>query len=497
LTAAWVFFTVFGIIDDWALRYWCGDSPEEAWDDYLSSFVQALPYSSNRAGTFKPLPSFWDRFFHRHSKPSNPIFPGSFDGDPTSSELDVKLIPLLADDLSSHHSPIPESAIPEPFYAQTPPPPSLLRSKSKPAFGAFHPKPNVGPDGDKSTDDSEDYVLPPFVKKRRKKSRVRLRLYNPDSTTTKSPPVAKSVGFRALPIPGKDTDVENRKPAFGQFGEGSISSATLVGSEGRPDNHSSGSGRSDRGKTSGKSGIKEVPRPDDAPKLEYSDHEVDLTSLAQDKQQEGKERNGGIPKFMERRMSQPSPASPIMQPTAVNFTPASAPRTTTSPVLKTTGTDPSVSDRARERVRAFVASSPVRHHSGHASLSQLPLAQKPSAPAEETQKVKEVGRTTEARRSPIAEPLSPLPLPASVPATPSLINALHRVALAQQQAFGGITDELHAPTGAQDEKKNAQRANYRSPTIPNVMGRHERGDSVGVWDDFWHDVRAKAHSPER
>ena len=98
------FFAFIGIVGDWALKRWFGEDPDEVrqfllllvpvvpdcihlqkWDDYLSSYVESLPFSRHRAGTFKPLPSLWDRLFHRQTHPN----PRSFEDDPSLAYPDT------------------------------------------------------------------------------------------------------------------------------------------------------------------------------------------------------------------------------------------------------------------------------------------------------------------------------------------------------------------------------------------------------------------------
>ena len=90
--------------------------------------------------------------------------------------------------------------------------------------------------------------------------------------------------------------------------------------------------------------------------------------------------------------------------------------------------------------------------------------------------------------------LSSVSLPASVPATPSLLNALHRVAAAQRQAYRsqpelpGITsdgDRGHGILGGLPI--------FSEPNRGGTMA----GAVAGEWDEFWKDVKAQARTPIR
>jgi len=74
---------------DWFLRRKFGECPDEKWDSYLANYAASLPNAANRAGTFTPLTSFWDRLFGASpptNVPKDVLFPDE-DAD------DVKLAP--------------------------------------------------------------------------------------------------------------------------------------------------------------------------------------------------------------------------------------------------------------------------------------------------------------------------------------------------------------------------------------------------------------------
>ncbi|KAF8735053.1 hypothetical protein AX14_002814 [Amanita brunnescens Koide BX004] len=493
LTAAWAFFTFFGIVGDWALRSWFGEDPDEKWDDYLSSYVESLPFSSHRAGTFKPLPSLWDRLFHRQ-----PPLRRSFKDGPGLAYLDAKSKSLLTEDLSPPSSPLLKSTIPDPFYADTPPPLSHLPKPRHLVNANYRPgaKPSIPPsdtEDDGASDDSDDYDLPPLLKKRRKHGRFakfRLRLRNPDGKATHP---ADPVGFRPLAQRDNDSDSdENKKRGPSDDGVTTMSSATLVGSGGnRPSQNSDAHGAPSRRFPAGadpaermENGGVEPRSTAREPMPEYPDYEVDLTSMAPSP----RGLNGGrlrvqvdkVPRLVERHISSPKPQTPVSDsPSTVPGTPES----------------PSATDRARARVRAIVAGVPTRP-SRRGSLAQMPQLPKSPPPLYH-------GPPHNEGQSPT---LSPVTFPAPVPATPSLLNALHRVAVAQQQACGahavshyGVDGLPGSPAG--DASGSSQGGLPEMGSSPKGLRKPKRGssevDRVDGWDDFWSDVKAQARVPIR
>ncbi|KAJ7182592.1 hypothetical protein C8R43DRAFT_911084 [Mycena crocata] len=89
LSVGFCLFFAAGIACDWLLRRKFGECPDEKWDSYLANYAASLPNAANRAGTFTPLASFWDRIFGSAPPARGPkdiIFPDE-DAD------DVKLAP--------------------------------------------------------------------------------------------------------------------------------------------------------------------------------------------------------------------------------------------------------------------------------------------------------------------------------------------------------------------------------------------------------------------
>ncbi|KAF9260948.1 hypothetical protein L218DRAFT_1079017 [Marasmius fiardii PR-910] len=80
LSAGYCLFLLVGSVADWALRKKFGECPDEKWDSYLASFTTNgnLP---DRAGTYKPFTSIWDRLSKPHATEKDPmIFPDDTKG---------------------------------------------------------------------------------------------------------------------------------------------------------------------------------------------------------------------------------------------------------------------------------------------------------------------------------------------------------------------------------------------------------------------------------
>ena len=518
LTAGWAFFAFIGIVGDWALKRWFGEDPDEVrqfllllvpvvpdcihlqkWDDYLSSYVESLPFSRHRAGTFKPLPSLWDRLFHRQTHPN----PRSFEDDPSLAYLDIKSKALLTDDLTPPSSPFPKSAIPDPFYADTPPPPThLTKSKHKLVNADHKPGPPSDTEAEGASDSSDEYDLPPFVKRRRKNgpfAKLRLRLRNPESQRTRPADPAAFIPL-AQRDDGSDSD-EDKKRGPSDDRTTTASSATLIDSGGNrqipswnSEAHAPASGRlaaerPGQAEKMASGGIKSrsIAR---EPVPEYSDYEVDLTSMAPSPYGPNGERRRAqidtVPKFMERHMSSPKPQTPISE------TSSTAPGTPESP---------SATDRARARIRAIVAGVPT-HPSRRGSLAQMPQLPSVPPPLHHGSPHNEV-------QGPTTAPLSPVAFPVPVPATPSLLDALHRVAVAQQQAYDAHAvsrygvDGLPAPSvgDASISRQGGLPGKLSSPKKGTGLRESKQATAevirADVWDDFWRDVKAQARVPIR
>jgi len=92
LSAAACILLAGGIASDWALTKKFGENPDQKWDAYLTQYAATLPYLNDRAGTFQPPRSLWQRIFG--STPLRPIiFPSESDLKPKSSFEDLAAHP--------------------------------------------------------------------------------------------------------------------------------------------------------------------------------------------------------------------------------------------------------------------------------------------------------------------------------------------------------------------------------------------------------------------
>ncbi|KAF7422881.1 hypothetical protein PC9H_011045 [Pleurotus ostreatus] len=83
LSAMFCLCIVIGVVVDWFLRRKFGECPDEKWDSYLADYASNLPNRADRAGSFQPLTTFWERTFGAKKEPEI-IFP------PTSGTPDLK-----------------------------------------------------------------------------------------------------------------------------------------------------------------------------------------------------------------------------------------------------------------------------------------------------------------------------------------------------------------------------------------------------------------------
>ena len=95
------------------------------------------------------------------------------------------------------------------------------------------------------------------------------------------------------------------------------------------------------------------------------------------------------------------------------------------------------------------------------------------------------------RRHQASSPTTSMSMPGAVPipATPSLIRAVDRIAVARKEAYGARSPPV-VPGSRQESVVDGQ-----------VMGSHEDGDGQRVrqqraprWEEFWREVRTKAQS---
>ena len=87
------------------------------------------------------------------------------------------------------------------------------------------------------------------------------------------------------------------------------------------------------------------------------------------------------------------------------------------------------------------------------------------------------------------------PPPGAVPMTPSLVNALGRIAKAQAQAYGNIrehNDGLPVSTSRTDHVSISMDNVPQIPGLPFAGDDLSKGEGDDKWADFWKDVQAKA-----
>ncbi|KAJ7472228.1 hypothetical protein B0H11DRAFT_2282799 [Mycena galericulata] len=246
LSAGFCLFLGAGIACDWFLRRKFGECPDEKWDSYLANYAASLPNAANRAGTFTPLASFWDRLFGA-SPPTGPkdiLFPED-DND------DVKLAPgQTRESFEFQQSPAflkkGRSVGHQRFKARMP-------TKKR---GGIKFRPVGGADLSSDEDDDDPFTSPPLSPTSGKVQRPWLR--QKMSMASSSPTLVDDSSSK-----GKDIDFEKEM--------GRVRGAKKRTLEG------------------------EVP--------EYSDYEEDLTSLATkdgNKDKDGKEWSPG---FLQRHRS--------------------------------------------------------------------------------------------------------------------------------------------------------------------------------------------------
>ncbi|KAI0350347.1 hypothetical protein OH77DRAFT_1489218 [Trametes cingulata] len=129
LSAAFCLFLLVGIASDWFLKVKLGENPDEKWDSYLAEYAATLPNASDRAGTFKPLQSFWARHFghggaDRISK--DIVFPTDADLKLPVPDSPLKL--YKKNSLAGSHSP-------KRSVRRFTPPQELLRKERRPVLG--------------------------------------------------------------------------------------------------------------------------------------------------------------------------------------------------------------------------------------------------------------------------------------------------------------------------------------------------------------------------
>ncbi|KAI0629899.1 hypothetical protein C8Q77DRAFT_1280569 [Trametes polyzona] len=129
LSAAFCLFLLVGSATDWFLKVKLGENPDEKWDSYLAEYAATLPNASDRAGTFRPLQSFWARHFgHRgtDSIAKDIVFPTDADLKRPIPDSPLKLYKKNS---------IVRSRSPVESVERFTPPHELLRKERRPVLG--------------------------------------------------------------------------------------------------------------------------------------------------------------------------------------------------------------------------------------------------------------------------------------------------------------------------------------------------------------------------
>ncbi|KAJ8080217.1 hypothetical protein PM082_017047 [Marasmius tenuissimus] len=135
LCVGYCMFLITGTVVDWALRRRFGECPDEKWDSYLASYTTNgnLP---DRAGTFKPATSLWDRLTKKNK-----------------AGVDEKDPMIFPEDSKDPLDGLPPYAYDSPLKKH--------RRRTREAV-KFRP---LGDDGDVSSDDDDDDVWNDQVKR--------------------------------------------------------------------------------------------------------------------------------------------------------------------------------------------------------------------------------------------------------------------------------------------------------------------------------------------
>ncbi|PCH40314.1 hypothetical protein WOLCODRAFT_131346 [Wolfiporia cocos MD-104 SS10] len=126
LSAGYCLILLIGAACDWLLGKKFGENPDEIWDQYLAEYAAGLPHAADRAGTFRPIRSFWERHFgHDRS--------GNKDVDISSSSDASLKRPLSSPDAKKRRPLAP--AVPDALSSDVPK--SYLKKHRKYRGGAF------------------------------------------------------------------------------------------------------------------------------------------------------------------------------------------------------------------------------------------------------------------------------------------------------------------------------------------------------------------------
>jgi hypothetical protein len=457
LSTAFVIFMLAGIAGDWALRRWIGGCPDQKWDAYLASYAASLPNNPDRAGTFEPPKSWWERFFSSSSKSGKDIlFPS--ETDMMKSALHGPSIPPPIISRSESMLKLEKSSF---ELTRVPTGVERLKKKRGKRNTAWHVANQVSED---SRSNGEHKA---------RKDRKPVKFGNPGSSSSSDdddqPDKGRAYGAHSNGVP---------KPAITRHFHSSSSTPTLVDAV-PPSKLKS-----------------PAARPKFDPRISSHDNALSTPSTSNDARLES------IPVLdydaeiaqIKGRFGRTQNAAPA-DGDALEYSDFES---ETEQIL------------AGRQHRPL--SDPQRQYAGGVAK----LARSPSAKVEEwtpaflarhasAASAKAVARTGKPREDAVLPP----PRPAPVPATPSLLRALDRLAVAQREAFGlaqgastehGIRAEpAGAPSGVSsdgedddDGKDEEPSGNAGETQALDARKRKPRVVRAPRWEEFWREVGGKA-----
>ncbi|THU86879.1 hypothetical protein K435DRAFT_782714 [Dendrothele bispora CBS 962.96] len=492
LDAGFCLFLLVGIASDYLLRRLFGECPDEKWDTYLANYTSNLP---NRAGTFKPFESFWDRWFASKSSRN------------TTGDEEM-IFPEDPKHPVNHLSPLHRNASSSPFLPgrhssrNTLRSPKLARFESGIGSGAFSATTTV-------VEDDADYEL--YGKAKAKEA---------DLTTG-----FILSGDEAYDLPGKKTQGFLKKARSNQTKSKRFTAKNLGKDAGegvkkkrdpvkfRPEDgflssdDEDGSSE-DEQKMKGLQGTKRPPYLKQSTSMASTNTAISF-GAAQQQQQRMKGKNDGVDldnleidyekeierlKVFKRRTTQGLGDGEV--PDYSDYE---------SDLGSPTTLTPSIEKKEKEGGLEWTPGFMRRASSQHSGSQGAKSSSTNSNASTSTLVPPGSPVTTTASSGPKAGIVQPTPTspnaatpPAfltglgAVPATPSLIRALDRVALAQKDAYTGAAT-AGAGNGVGLPRVEEERE---------VEGRDRLGEKVKDedkdkgkrWESFWRDVRDKAQS---
>ncbi|KAL0960840.1 hypothetical protein HGRIS_005856 [Hohenbuehelia grisea] len=398
LTAMFSLLLFIGVGVNWFLRRRFGECPDEKWDAYLANYSANYPSEAGRAGSFRPLTSFWDRLFHPSRQNSNMGGDIIFPTDKGATDSDIPLPRLHKHDSSDN----------EDDFDITKPTGGFLKKKKSAAMHAqarFKVQ-NIG------------------ARKTREVVKFRPDLSESDSGDEE---ILKSPSGAAT-----------QRPWLTQKPSNASSEATLIDATPRTPSAANKVGNA-HGKRGSRADVN----------VGELDYDKELEKLKEAGKARGI-RDGEAPEYSDVEEGDLGNAGQ-------------------------TG--------SKERGKNWSPGFLQRHRSGVAASSTSQGASsatsRTAAPPNALTTIMNVSPTS---GNALAVPLG------AVPATPSLIQALDRIAIAQQDAFRSPTPPQ--PTQAQPQTKAPLEAVSRPapdglPTSPQTQGR---------WQNFWREVEEKAQA---